>query len=84
MSTIKKLAPMWSIPRRISTRKVNSYTLEMLTGTPLNGEYHARRLRAFQPQEGTKLALSEAAQQDTMNDENTVEEGDGGTNEELG
>ena len=77
MSTNRKLAPMWSVPRRISTRKVNSYTLETLTGAPLNGIYHARRLRAFQPREGTKLALSEAARCNTKGDTDEVEEGEG-------
>ena len=68
---------MWSIPQRISTWKVNSYTLETLTGTPLNGIYHLRRLRAFQPQEGTKLALSKAARRNTKGDTDEVEEGEG-------
>ena len=68
---------MWSVPRRISTRKFNSYTLETLTGAPLNGIYHSRRLRAFQPREGTKLALSEAAWRDTKGDTDEVEEGEG-------
>jgi hypothetical protein len=42
VSTAKKLAPMWSVPCRISERKLNSYTLETLNGTPLNGLFNAR------------------------------------------
>ena len=68
---------MWSVPRCISTQKVNSYTLETLTGAPLNGIYHACRLHAFQPWEGTKLALLEAAQCNTKGDTDKVEEREG-------
>ena len=50
---------MWSIPHRIKTRQLNSYTLETLSGLPLTGVYHSRRLRAFEPHEGTKLAMEE-------------------------
>ena len=44
-----KLMPMWSEPCRVSERLLNSYTLETLDGQPLEGEYHARRLRGFIP-----------------------------------
>ena len=67
---------MWSIPQHISTWKVNSYTLETLTGIPLNGVYHVRRLCTFQPWEGTKLALSEAARHNATGNMNTAEEGE--------
>ena len=40
----RKLAPMWSEPHRVRERMLNSYTLEMLQGQPLDGEYHAQRL----------------------------------------
>jgi len=76
VSTKKKLAPMWSVPRRVSARKLNSYVLETLAGVPLNGTFHARRLRAFEPREGTKLALSEAARREAMDEEGELEEGD--------
>jgi hypothetical protein len=76
MSTKKKLAPMWSVPRRVSTRKLNSYVLETLASVPLNGTFHARQLRAFEPREGTKLALSEAARREAIDEEGELEEGD--------
>ena len=55
----RKLAPMWSGPHRISEKMLNSYKLETLDGQPLDGEYHARRLREFVPREGTELALQQ-------------------------
>jgi hypothetical protein len=50
---------MWSGPRRITERILNSYKLETLEGQPLDGEYHARRLREFIPREGTELATQQ-------------------------
>jgi hypothetical protein len=35
---------------------LNSYKLETLNGQPLEGDFHARRLREFIPREGTELA----------------------------
>ena len=52
---------MWSIPHRVATRQVNSYTLETLAGLPLAGVYNARRLWQFSPREGTQLAMDELA-----------------------
>jgi len=52
----RKLLPKWSPPHRVTTRLRNSYKLEMLNGEAVQGEFHARRLRAFTPREGTKLA----------------------------
>jgi hypothetical protein len=52
----RKLAPRWSIPRRITERLANSYRLETLDGAQLEGEFSARRLREFIPREGTDLA----------------------------
>ena len=37
-----KLVPMWSEPRRVSERMLNSYKLEALDGQLLEGEYHVR------------------------------------------
>ena len=51
IGTERKLAPMWSKPRRVVERILNSYKLETLEGLPLEGEYHARRLRRFIPRE---------------------------------
>jgi len=72
-ASIKKLIPMWSIPRRVKTRHLNSYTLETLSGLPLTGMYNARRLRAFMPREGTKLALGELTRIEEVGED---EEGD--------
>ena len=59
LSTERKLAPMWSPPHQIMERLLNSYKLETLEGTPLDGLYHARRLRSFTPREGTSLAVEQ-------------------------
>ena len=59
IGTERKLMPMWSEPHRVSERMLNSYKLETLDGQPLDGEYHARRLREFTPREGTELALQQ-------------------------
>ena len=56
ISSERKLAPMWSEPRRVVERILNSCTLESLDGQPLEGEYHTRQLREFKPREGTELA----------------------------
>jgi hypothetical protein len=39
-AAIKKLTPMWSPPRHVVTRKLNSYTLETLDGEPMDGLYN--------------------------------------------
>jgi hypothetical protein len=62
----RKLLPKWSIPHRISTRIRNSYTLETLGGEHVSGEFHARRLRAFLPREGTKLAEEQRKFEDEL------------------
>jgi hypothetical protein len=61
---------MWSAPHRVATRKLNSYTLETLNGLPLAGVYNSRRLRRFEPREGTELAKGELARME-------MHEGDG-------
>ena len=38
---------------------LNSYKLETLQGTPLEGLFNARRLRGFVPREGTELAAQQ-------------------------
>jgi hypothetical protein len=43
-AAIKKLIPMWSIPHRVKTKQLNSYTLETLAGLPLAGVFNSRRL----------------------------------------
>jgi hypothetical protein len=59
-SSERKLVPFWSPPRRVVSRIRNSYVLETLDSTPLSGTFNARRLRIFEPREGTKLATAEA------------------------
>lgn len=54
--TERKLLPKWSTPQRITSRNLNSYTLETLSGDPVQGTFSARRLRRFTPLEGTRLA----------------------------
>jgi len=57
---------MWSVPYRVTARQLNSYTLETLDGLPLTGVYNSRRLRAFVPREGTKLAAEELVRFETF------------------
>jgi transposase InsO family protein len=59
--TERKLLPKWSTPQRISSRHLNSYTLETLNGDPIAGSFSARRLRRFIPREGTRLAEEQQA-----------------------
>ena len=56
LRTEKKLAPMWSTPHRIVERIANAYRPETLEGRIIEGEYSARRLRRFEPRDGTTLA----------------------------
>ena len=59
LSTARKIEPTWTGPWRVTERLLNSYTLESLDGEPLRGEYNARRLREFVPQDGTELTLEQ-------------------------
>ena len=58
--TDRKLLPKWSPPQRIHSRNLNSYTLKKLDGTPIAGQFSARRLRAFIPKRGSKLEKEQA------------------------
>ena len=81
--TDQKLLPKWSPPQRVVERSLNSYKLEQLDGTPIAGNFSARRLRGFTPRDGTKLANEQAKLEQRMADENpsasdeedTVQEG---------
>ena len=53
--TERKLLPKWSQPYRVKNRIRNAYTLEQLDGTPVEGEFSTRRLRAFIPRPGSEL-----------------------------
>src|ERR1700683_3083399 len=56
-STINKLAPCWSVPRIITGKYLNSFTLSTLNGILLKGLYHMRRLRPYTPLRGTTLDM---------------------------
>jgi hypothetical protein len=73
-AAIKKLIPMWSAPCRIVTRQRNSYTLETLDGDPIDGVFNARRLRAFIPRDGTKLAFNELVRENEPDEPEDVDE----------
>ena len=81
--TDRKLLPEWSPPQRVVEHSLNSYKLEQLDGTPIAGNFSARRLRGFTPRDGTKLANEQAELEQRMADENpsasneedTVQEG---------
>lgn len=81
--TDRKLIPKWSQPHRVTERLRNSYRLETLRGTPLPGEYSARRLRQFIPRQGTRLQVEQdeymkrmhnAQGEEERDEENEVEE----------
>ncbi|KIK47919.1 hypothetical protein CY34DRAFT_798788 [Suillus luteus UH-Slu-Lm8-n1] len=69
MASSRKLVPKWSAPRRVVSRISNSYTLTSLEGFPINGLFHARRLRRFIPRNGTTLAALQEALQDRSTEE---------------
>jgi transposase InsO family protein len=73
-ASIKKLTPMWSVLHRIVNRQRNSYTLETLDGVALPGLYNTRRLRAFEPRDGTRLAEEEMARLEKHADDGGVDE----------
>ena len=55
----RKLATKWSKPHRITKRLQNSYQVERLNGTPVDGSFTARQLRQFIPREGMELAVQQ-------------------------
>ncbi|KAG6807464.1 hypothetical protein H0H92_007364, partial [Tricholoma furcatifolium] len=59
-----KLLPKWSRPHRVASRNVNSYYLETTEGKPIDGVFSARRLRRFEPKEGSKLDLEQKAMEE--------------------
>jgi hypothetical protein len=59
LSTERKLTPMWSPPCRVAEHLLNSYRLETLDRTPMEGLFNARHLRIFIPREGTELAVQQ-------------------------
>ncbi|OBZ73930.1 hypothetical protein A0H81_06556 [Grifola frondosa] len=59
LSTARKLLPRWSQPRRVTERIWNSYKLTTINGVPMNGTFHARRLRPYHLNSSSQLALDE-------------------------
>jgi hypothetical protein len=55
--TINKIAPKWTGLHIVTEKSLNSSTLCTLTGTELQGKYHARRLKQFIPRQGSDLDL---------------------------
>jgi hypothetical protein len=70
----RKIWPRWSPPCRIAERLRNSYQLETLEGTPMSGEFHARRLRAFIPRPGTRLAEEQEEKEKNIAEETIIGE----------
>ena len=64
----RKLIPHWSVPRRVVEHLQNSYRLETLDGDPLPGLVHARRLRSYQPRDGSLLAKQVDLEKDLEKD----------------
>ena len=60
LKTERKLLPKWSHPHRVKKRIRNAYRLERQDGTEIEGEFSARRLRAFTPRPGSKLEKDQA------------------------
>jgi hypothetical protein len=71
--TERKILPKWSQPHRISKRLRNSYELENLDGSPISGTFSARRLQAFIPREGTKLAVEQRELERKLAEETDVD-----------
>ncbi|QRW03363.1 Retrovirus-related Pol polyprotein from transposon opus [Ceratobasidium sp. AG-Ba] len=55
-STLRKLAPRWSGPLRVTEKLANSYKLEDMAGNLFTSAAHARLLRPFIPRPGSTLA----------------------------
>lgn len=74
--TDRKLLPKWSAPRRIVSTTGNSYRLQTLSGEPIDGLFHARRLRIFRPRIGSRLDMDEERRAAVMAEERTIPDGD--------
>ena len=77
LSTERKITPLWSPPRRVAERLLNSYKLETLDGTALEGLFNARRLRGFMPREGTELAAQQKLFEEELVSQESEETGQG-------
>ena len=77
LSTERKITPLWSPPRRVAEHLLNSYKLETLDGTALDGLFNARRLRGFMPREGTELAAQQKLFEEKLASQESGEAGEG-------
>lgn len=76
MAAINKIILKWSPPRRVTSKLLNSYTLETLAGAPLRGAFHANRLRLYS--KGAS-AVGEQGRDEVGEVDNSVESEDGET-----
>jgi hypothetical protein len=74
LRTERKLQVMWLGPHRVKEQILNSYRLETLEGAPLEGKFNARRLRVFEPREGTELAAQQEAFMEKLRQEEQEED----------
>ena len=65
---------MWKGPHQVRERILNSYKLKMIEGVLLDGEFNTRRLRPFEPREGTELAVLQEAYMEKLREEGQAEE----------
>jgi transposase InsO family protein len=63
--SINKLAPKWSEPRLIHGEFSNSFLLSNISGIPLKGLFHSRRLRHYIPLRGTPLDIAHPREETT-------------------
>ena len=76
--TERQLLPKWSIPHWITSKQLNSYTLETVKGVQVPGSFSARRLRRFIPKEDTRLAETQKLLEKKLADETQQEEHEAG------
>jgi hypothetical protein len=82
-----KMLPKWSQPYCIRKCLCNSYKLKNHDGTAITGTFSSRRLCAFIPREGTKLAMEQQEFEENLRTKEPPidgedEEGDGLDEEE--
>lgn len=82
-STLRKLEPKWSAPRRVVSRMRNSYKLATLENLPIGGRFSSRRLRRFIPRTGTRLQQVQEAVEAALGmvDDGAESGGEGDTDE---
>ena len=70
----RRILPKWSPPYHICKHLRNSYRLENRNGSIIKGTFSSRRLRAFIPREGTKLAVEQKEFEERLKAEGSLEE----------